>query len=555
MLQLLQQQQQAAIHATNTPAGYEPCCDTCCLNHNPASNPTAVALRVADRLGSMSAVATKAQCKQLLHCLLEVAVTGNDIAAAAAALAVSAIRFQQYPDHQDAASFHVALVQPNAQMLLLQALGSSTRIVSTAAADVLADLWYDIRAGEAALAAVPGYAATMQQAAAEVLSGSGLAAPAAELCWFASKRWSGSSDLLVVHATALLGAAADVPFEFEGDQPQQQQQQQQQQQHVRSQIFSLAALCKLSNGQGLQDALAGLIAEQQLSPLLQLFLNRFLSDEAYAAAANAAMPQLVNLLQRLLHALRCSGEGSDHFEERLAVAACEVLSCIDGELLQYVMYMLARQLEQLEQQQQQQHSSSSSNQQQQQQPSATSRASLQPGHMLLAELLLACAPGPNVWLQHLDEASKPACAIDSFLGHDVREGLYWNNLVAAAPTQTREVIIMKLLLQATSEAAAAAADASTSNSSSRVGGAKASSSSATRNLLKHVDQLRCKVTSSMCSVPAGVGAAMQMQPSTCTAARRPAQQEQASVLRHKQQSCCRALHCSVTRRCSCPCTS
>jgi hypothetical protein len=58
------------------------------------------------------------------------------------------------------------------------------------------------------------------------------------------------------------------------------------------------------------------------------------------------MPQLVNLLHRLLHALRCSGGGSEQFEERLAVAAYEMLPCIGPELLPFLMQKLARQLEQ-----------------------------------------------------------------------------------------------------------------------------------------------------------------------------------------------------------------
>jgi hypothetical protein len=494
MLQLLQQQQQAALQATKTPAGLakswfsEPCCSSCRLNHSPADNPTAVALSVADQLISMAAAGTTAQHKQLLHCLLQVAASSSN-AATAAALAANAISSSRLPDHQDAASIHVAMVQPKLQMLLLQALDSSNRIVSTAAADMLAGLWHYIHVDDTSLAAVPGYAATMQQAAAQVLSNSRLAAPAAELCWYASTRWSGPSDLLVVHATALLGAAADVPSDFAAEQAQQQQQQQQ---GVRCQIFSLAALCNLASGQGLQDALAGHIAEQQLPPLLQVFLDRQMGYDDYAAAANAAMPQLVSLLQRLLHALRCSGAGSDQFEERLAGAACEVLSYIDDDLLKYLLKNLAQQLEQQQQQgsspsnliqQQQQQSTSPPNPiQQQQQPTAASQlhptpqASLQPGHQLLAELLLACAPGPNFGLQHLDDASKPACANDSFIGQPVIRGYYWNTLVAVAPMQTREAIVSALLLQATSESAIAAAAPS-----STVGGGSSSSSSSKPN--------------------------------------------------------------------------
>jgi hypothetical protein len=191
----------------------------------------------------MAAAGTTVQHKLLLHCLLQAAATSSDTATAAA-LAAETVSCSRLPDHQDAASLHVALVQPQSQMLLLQALGSSNRIVSTAAADMLAGLWYDIRTDDSSPAAVPGYAATMQQAAAEVHANSSLAAPAAELCWYALKRWSGPSDLLVVHATALLGAATDVPVDFAGDQAQQQQQQQQQ--DVRRQIFSLAALQPLT---------------------------------------------------------------------------------------------------------------------------------------------------------------------------------------------------------------------------------------------------------------------------------------------------------------------
>jgi hypothetical protein len=465
MLQLLQQQQQAAMQATNAPAGFEPCCDSCSLAHNSADNPTAVALSVADQLRIMAAAGTTAQRKLLLHCLLQFATTSTE-ASTAAALAAKAIHCLRPVDHQDAASLHVAIVQPKSQMLLLQALRSSNRIVSTAAADILAGLWQYIHADDSNLAAVPGYAATMQQAAAAVLSNSSLAAAAAELCWYASKKWSGSSDLLVVHATALLEAAADVPVDMEDVQAQQQQQQQQQQ-DVRCQIFSLAALCSLSDGEGLQNALAAHIAEEQLPPLLQVLLDRQMGDDEYSAAANAAVPQLVTLLQRLLHALRCSGEGSEHFEERLAVAAREVLSSIENDLLQYVLDRLARQLEQ--------------QQQQQQQP--TFEASLQPGHQLLAELLLECGPGPNLCrLQHLDEASKPACLSDGFIGRPVTQGSYWVWLVEAAPEQTREAVVSALLLQATREAAAAAAAAAAgSNSSSAVARAAASSSRSSKS--------------------------------------------------------------------------
>jgi hypothetical protein len=99
---------------------------------------------------------------------------------------------------------------------------------------------------------------------------------------------------------------------------------------------------------------------------------------------------------------------------------------------------------------------------------------MQPGHQLLAELLLACASGPNLGLAHLDEASKPACANDSFISQAITHGWSWSFLVAAAPAQIREAVVSRLLLQATCEAAAATAAGS--NSSSAVARAAASSS-------------------------------------------------------------------------------
>jgi hypothetical protein len=332
-LQLLHHQQQAAMQASNAPVDFQPCCDSCCLSHNPADNPTAVALSVAAKLGSMAAAGSKLQRKGLLELLLQNAASGSS-EAAAAMLATRDISRTTCWQQDSCDPLKVPLLlQPDWQRLLLQALGSSNSVASTAAADVLANLWYDINKYGDSLATLPAYAATLQQAAEEVWSNSSLAAPAAELCWFASKRHCGPSELLVVHAAALVDAAAAVPVDDnaglaqqqqqdadqqqqqqDADQQQQQQQQdadqqqkqqqdtdqQQQQQYVSCQIFSLAALCNPSGSEGVQEALAGLIAEQQLPPLLQVLLNRQLDQAEYEAAAAAALPQ------RLLCAC-CSG--------------------------------------------------------------------------------------------------------------------------------------------------------------------------------------------------------------------------------------------------------
>jgi hypothetical protein len=307
----------------------------------------------------MAAVGTTAQRKQLLRVLLDYAASGRHQAtttALAAAFICSKTAEQETQWHIGKAE-RVLLAQPYYQWQLLEALSSSNRIVAAAAEDILARLWRGIAVQGAAIAAVPGYAATIQQAVEEVQSNGRLAAAAAELCWLASKSRLGSADLLLVHAHGLMAAATRDGLVEQGQQQQQQQQQGQLQQQDVCQIFGLAALCSSADdaaGQPL-DMLAGqlLLAPQQLPPLLQIWLGGTLDGAELAdnaAAAAEVMPQVVNLLQRLLHALRCSNAGEQPGNVWLAAAAADVLSKMHQAVLGPALDLLAGQLEQQQQQ-------------------------------------------------------------------------------------------------------------------------------------------------------------------------------------------------------------
>jgi hypothetical protein len=429
-------------------------------------------MSVQDRICSMAVAATPAQQRLLLHLLLELATSSSSdpIIAETAMLAVNSIS-KKLQAACCSIDVQLVLAQPHCQWLLMKALASSNGIVSSAAADTLAVVWYNIPAYPPDFEVVPAFAATIQHAAAEVQRSGRLAAAAAELCWMASKRKTGPADLLLVHAPALLEAAASV-------------QQQQQQQLEACQVFSLAALCNLRGREGEE----GVPAQQllpvdmhQLPPLLQIWLDHeTLDDLAFATAIGGVLGEVVWLVRGLLQLLCCS------MDPYLVAAAADALWRPQLRVLRTGLAMIER----LPLQQQQQQAEGWLLAGQVSLPAsgvvaaaaaALTEVTLEAGvltghaldaaaavlavesgthmmghaqqqqvHLLLAQLLLACAPDPAAFKHNFAHVSSYSWAHEGLLLHEAKAGQLWAHLLQAAPAQTRTAAVAELLQQAIS---------------------------------------------------------------------------------------------------------